>query len=349
LPEEAISVASGGDVKTAGESDDRVGQKLHPSLPKPALLNSIPITQNEKPQLEMLAAQRALYWKAKRWVGFQVICTTVVCLAITAFGEGFELLRPYAALAGFTILFFDTWAFEFLQRGLRRRAAKIQELFDCNVLKLKWNDFLVGSCPDAEEIIDYDQKYIKHDPKYSKLVDWYSPDVGNLPLCFARLVCQRSNIRWDSRLRRVYAGAALGLAGVSLTALIVVQRFSHASFNDFLLALASLSPILLWGVREFAKQRESAEDLDRLKERLKQTWDRIREERPTEDECEREARDLQGALFEHRSGSPVVLDFIYRLFLRKSEEEMGLTAQKMIEEVEQLLPAKDNRARQRRQ
>jgi hypothetical protein len=229
-----------------------------------------------------------------------------------------------------------------LQHGLRRRAAKIQELFDCKVLKLKWNDFLVGSCPDAEDIIAYDREYIKHDPEYSKLVDWYSPGVGNLPLCFARLVCQRSNIRWDSRLRRVYARAALGLAGVSLAALIVVQRFSHASFNDFLLALASLSPILLWGVREFAKQRESAENLNRLMEQLKQTWDRIKEERPTEDECEREARDLQGALFEHRSGSPVVLDFIYRLFRRKSEEEMGLTAQKMIEEVEQLLPPKDD-------
>jgi hypothetical protein len=98
-------MAIGGDEKTAVESDDRVGQKLDPSLQGQALLNSIPITQNEKPQLEMLAAQRALYWEAKRWVRFQVICTTIVCLAITAFGERFKLLRPYAALAGFTILF----------------------------------------------------------------------------------------------------------------------------------------------------------------------------------------------------------------------------------------------------
>src|SRR2546423_14213741 len=137
-------------------------------------VNAIPAIQNQEAQLQLLAAQRALYWKAKRWVAFQIILTTVVVIALVVIGDQAAWWRPWGALAGMLILFGDTLIFESIQKRLRRRAAKMQEVFDCEVLKLDWNEFFVGNRPDEEEVIEYATKYRDVDPEYSKLHDWYS-------------------------------------------------------------------------------------------------------------------------------------------------------------------------------
>jgi hypothetical protein len=298
-------------------------------------VNAIPATQNQEDQLKLLAAQRALYWKAKRWVAFQIILTIVVIIALVVIGDQAAWWRPWGAIAGMLILFGDTLFFESIQKRLRRRAAKIQEVFDCKVLKLDWNEFFVGSCPDEEEVIEYETKYRDVDPEYSKLHDWYSAEVGGIPLHIARIICQRSNIRWDFKLRQRFGGIVLAFTITVVTALLAWGLVTHSSLEDTILVLASLSPLLVWGGREFQKQRESAENLTRLRENVKEVWDEIVKNKLTAEECKDKSRALQDALFDHRKNSPVVFDWIYRLLQPKSEKEMNITAQTMIDELSQ--------------
>jgi hypothetical protein len=52
-------------------------------------LNRIPIAQNEEKPPKLLAAQRALYRRAKYWVSFHMVCTIVLSIALAVFGDRF--------------------------------------------------------------------------------------------------------------------------------------------------------------------------------------------------------------------------------------------------------------------
>jgi hypothetical protein len=302
------------------------------------VLNNIPILQGEKEQLELLAAQRAVYSKAKRWVGLQLIFLVGVVILLAVFGDQFPMFRPWGALAGMTILFADMWTFEVTQKRLRERAAKIQEMFDCRVLALDWNHFSVGNYPDVEEIIEYANKYRKIDSGHSKLKEWYCVQVGEIPLHYARIVCQRVNIRWDSKLRLLYGRGALIFGVTSLVVLVVVALITDASFAEALLTLATISPLLRWSLREFLKQREAAVNLRQLMDHVKELWERIRAGALTDTEkCKHESRALQDALFDHRRSSPVILDLVYRLLSPASEDEANQTCERMVSDLSHLV------------
>ena len=57
----------------------------------------------------------------------------------------------------------DPALFNLWQQSLKQQAAKIQELFDCDVLQLEWRELKVGRRPDAE------QSWIRHKFKNSNL------------------------------------------------------------------------------------------------------------------------------------------------------------------------------------
>lgn len=318
-------------------------------------LNAVAVLQNQEPQLKLLAAQRAVYWEAKRWVAFQILLTTVVVIAITVIGDQTAWWRPWGALAGVLILLGDTIFFESVQKRLRRRGAKIQESFDCLVLGLDWNEFLAGSRPDGEEVNEYAAKYrefveyygseVGADRDYTKLRDWYSPAVARVPPHVARIICQRSNISWDSKLRRRYAAAVLTATVASFTILLAWGLFRHYSLEDFVLVLAGLSPLLVWGGREFQKQREAADNLDRLMEGAKALWERLLEGRLTAEECGDESRSLQDALFDHRQNSPVVLEWVYERLRSGAEGVMSVTAEAMIDEFDAANPGAGERGK----
>jgi transposase len=94
---------------------------------------------------------------------------------------------------------------EFLRRGVEAR--------------------LGGESPDEEEVIEYSTKYLAVDSQYSQLRDWYRVEVGTVPLHLARIICQRSNIRWDVKLRRRYGAVVLAFVSIAMTAsqLAIVQ------------------------------------------------------------------------------------------------------------------------------
>src|SRR5262249_58658510 len=144
-------------------------------------------------------------------------------------------------------------------------AAKIQELFDCGVLEIPWNKLKAGRQPDVEQVIECSKKYRGRVLSDQEFRDWYPSAVGSLPLHLARLVCQRTNCWWSSKLRRQFATwvvVAVALTGPTVFAIGLVGGMSLEKF-----VLAVLPPVLpaaLLGVPTAGSHLASAEATDRL-------------------------------------------------------------------------------------
>ena len=157
----------------------------------------IAAAQNAAKQIQRLAAQRQLYATAKHVFGWQVALGGPVAIA----GAVFVLLRPefkvYVASWGLLVAMCDLFWLTPWQKSLRGNAARIQEAFDCDVLELGWNDLKAGKHPDPELVVVQCTKYQKWADKMPTLENWYSPRADELPLHIGRIICQRTNCRWD--------------------------------------------------------------------------------------------------------------------------------------------------------
>jgi len=168
-------------------------------------MNNIPEEQNSPKQLERLAAQRNLYATAKKIFGVQITLAVPIAIVWTISVLVDRSIVGYAAIWGLTVVLSDILFLTPWQKRLRSEAAKIQEVFDCDVLQLHWNEIKAGKRPDPEKVKEQSDRYNEVKEKYPVLTDWYAPVVGELPITMARIVCQRTNCWWDSSQRRRYA------------------------------------------------------------------------------------------------------------------------------------------------
>ena len=167
--------------------------------------NRIPLRQNEDLQLQRMAAQRRLYSRAKRILSWQMVITVALVVVWSFVERWFPMLKVYAALYGMTAVLLDIAVFTPLQNSLKQKAAGIQELFDCYVLDLPWQEIKAGRRPDAELVAEFSRLPSGVDYSSMKLLDWYPAESGTVPLFLGRLICQRANCWWDAKLRRRYA------------------------------------------------------------------------------------------------------------------------------------------------
>jgi SMODS-associating 4TM effector domain len=297
-------------------------------------MNHILTLQNAEPQLRLLRARRYTYLIGKRLLSLQVFLTVGVPV-IGALGVLFwPNLKAYVAIASLVIAILDVTLFDRVQRTLRKRAATMQEQFDCIVLELPWEKFTVGAKLEPETIHAAASKHLggADDPK---LRDWYPAVVGDVPLYLARIICQRTNLWYDAKLRRQYGASVLG-GTIALTVLLFIfGLIGGLTLESFVLTvLAPAAPIIIWGVREFFRQRDATDVLDRVKSEAEALWDRAKTGGCTEPDCTAQSRQFQNAIFERRSTSPLIFDWIYKIQRSGLEEQMNIGAQELVREID---------------
>ncbi len=156
---------------------------------------------------------------------------------------------------------------------------------------------------------------------------------GIIPLLFARIICQQTNARWDSDLRRRYRFIVIILVvtlfliafGIGWVGEITLEKFMFSIIVPF-------SPAFLWGIREYIRQGETAEKLKRIKEHLDDLWDKAIKNEISSEKVERKSRAIQNALYDHRHSCPMIFDWIYKLFYGKSQKRADEIAEEMVEE-----------------
>lgn len=269
------------------------------------------VEQNTKRQLHRLAAQRQLYATAKKIFGWQLFIGGLVTIILAFFVVLDSSFKVYAASWGIILALLDIFWLTPWQKNLKDYAARVQEMFDCDVLQLEWND-LKAKRPDPELVKAQYEKYAKHPLKGSPLENWYDhPKIDELPIYISRIACQRTNLVWDADQRRSYAYYVILIVSVIFIAVFWLSLKDSFSMESFILkVITPLLPIFLLGIRQYREQIDSANNLDKLKHYSNSLWkDALSKKEETE--ITKKSRNLQDELLEHRRKSPPVFDFLF--------------------------------------
>ena len=73
--------------------------------------------------------------------------------------------------------------------------------------------------------------------------------------------------------------------------------------------------------------------LDRLKDFVETCWREISRNELTEPEATRRSRELQDGILVHRQKNPLVFDWIYECRRQDYEEQMGVSAEEMVVQI----------------
>lgn len=305
------------------------------------MANSIPERQNEEPQLKLLRARQQMYAQATKFLVSQLIVTLLVPLSGVVLAAFRPEAKSYVAAASLIVLLLDVLWLDRRQKTLIKRAAKISEQFDCSVLELPWNEFTVGEKTEAEEIHSAAKAYAgRCDDK--ALRDWYPSEVGSLPISLARIVCQRTNLHYDRRLRIMYGNAVRTGAIIVVLAIGLYGLAHDLSMTAWVLTMAPAAPILAWAGREFYRQRDIAEPLEKLLSEARKFWNEALHGGCDESKCLAKSREFQDAIYSRRSSSPLVFPLVYRFRRDSLEDEMHEGASDFLKQYEQAKSAPMN-------
>lgn len=297
-----------------------------------AAMNDIPVLQNAEAGLKLMRAREATYAAATRVQHLQLVITLAIPVVGAVLGLMSPTWRPYIAALSLIISFLDAAVLDRLQRKRLQTAAKIAEQFDTEVLAIPWNAFVAGKRLDPE-LIDEAASVWSGEARKRLILDWYPPVVGAAPLHLARIICQRTNLWYDSRLRRRYGSAVLAIAFALTASLFIAGLALQMTLIDFVAAvLAPASPVLIWSIREYFRQKDTADAQETVKSEAEVLWERVKAGGCGEDECLDRAREFQNSIYTRRVVSPLLFPFLYRMSRNSMEARMKVGAEQMLKQ-----------------
>jgi hypothetical protein len=291
---------------------------------------SIATRQNEPDQIELLAAQRRLYSEAKTYSTLRTFIVVVLAIGGPLLSGKYPQCAAYVGIFSVSYLIFDVSLLEYMERGRRKAAAKIQELFDTRVLEIPWNATVVGTRPDTDVIARALAKAGKIDRV--PLRNWYSPEVADVPVEVGRVLCQRSNLSWDARLRTQYATAlsiGLGLAvAVSVIFAVKLNMTLDSILTGFVLPCV---PLLVTIIRQTVDNFRSASDTRDLIPRIDAAIETLCSGKSVP-HLGAVTRTFQDEIFRHRLRCPLIYDWVYWLLRDRQENEMRFSISEKVKE-----------------
>ena len=303
-------------------------------------------TQNSETNLERLRAQRWFYSSAKRALLVQFILDVpvIVVLGIAcAFMRSSTVMgllgfAPYdlsgiLAVFGIVVALLDWMVLGQLVHSKRTTAAKIQELFDCDVLKLPWNALFIGRPPTREETIHGASKHLESEGNDSELINWYPQSVDLLPEYGARLVCQRESLSWDSELRTRFVSHLIVVSLVVFAILFVFGMAGRFTLGNFIISvLAPCLPIFGFTLRQSIENRRSVNDLNDLRCRIDDAVNSFLKSELDSQSALSISRSIQDAIFVHRKSAPLIPDYYYEKYKQRDETLAIQTADQIVKE-----------------
>lgn len=296
------------------------------------MTNTIPQRQNDPDNIKRLRAQRSVYARAKKTLTWQVGITVAlpVCAAIVVIF--WPHLKAVAAAIALCAAVSDVAFIDRFQKKQKLLAATIQEEFDCSVLDMEWNTFTVGPRPDPESVHDASVSPFGSDDRL--LRDWYPAIVGEVPLYIGRIICQRTNLVYDARLRREFGNWTLAFVCFIAGTLLITGVALALPLDSLVLGfVVPIAPILSWGIREYYRQTDAANASDRLRILIQTLWDKLVAKQCSEQECSSQARLLQNAIFERRATAPLIFDWIYERLRPSMESQVAVGATDLVQTI----------------
>jgi len=300
--------------------------------------NNIPADQMTPDLVKLIRARENTYGAAKWRQGLFVSASIILPVLSALLGKCTDA-KPFFAAAGLALLFLDVALLDRLQRERVKRGAKLQEEFDTKVMKLPWNRFVSGDKVSPEDVREASVTHLSPE-REGEIQSWYENCIGDVPLHIGRLVCQRTNISYDQRLRRRYGGWLLSATTVAGGVLCLVALAMDPKLSQVILSFAvPFTPVLAWALRENRKQLDTAASLERLQTEFQKVWAEAMAGADRE-QLEMRSRQLQDAIYQHRASAPLLFDWIYRCLRTKNEDEAHHAAQELVSEAQATLASK---------
>jgi len=286
--------------------------------------NDINQKQNEPDSVGLLMASDAAYMYARVADGFRT-AISIVCVAIALFAFVCPRLAAYAPIAGMV----GTVLAELLQWCVTsrcvRKAVLFQEWFDTDLFGLEWNATL-GPKPREEDRRCWEKRF--HGPLEGKR-NWYI-DVRGLPFGHAVLLCQRENLSWDARLRRMWGTLLVALTVVGVVIGVVIGWVSDWKVSDLVIRwLVPIAPALITGGRSGYLHGRVARKKDELINRVEDLLGAVSvRAQQRQKRLLKSARQFQDAIARLRQEVPRVPNWLFCHLHGEYEDEAKFAAKK---------------------
>lgn len=302
--------------------------------------SAILTAQEDERSIRLLAAQRHLYRLAKRWMVAQLVLLIVVPGILSTWAWYDPQARPWAAMAGIAILIMDVLLLEPAVRTKRLHGATVQEEFDVSLFALDWPSWRLASRLEPELIRDASAGILASDEERAKLSGWYPAAIARLPDLRAGLVCQRFNIMYGLRIRRLVVLVLLiVILALGLGFLVIMLWGSVPVANALLGVAVPALPLVSWIWREYFRQRDQVATQERIKGSIEKAATDVGAGSLSGTAAFHRARHLQGEILAARIADPLIFDWIYDLLRRKNEKTMAAAAEDYVDELLRASPS----------
>lgn len=270
-------------------------------------MNEIPQMQNLPENIDRLAAQRHLYTIAKCYsISIFMLCIVLPILLsflivlFPSYGWLSKLIVVISFLITFVKLILGS-----IKTDCQNLAARIQQLFDCDLFLLPWNEALCGNKPLPEEVFKY-----KQGVDTSQLYNWYEKEIGTLSLEKGALVCMRTNVVYDQGIRKSYLRVCTATATVASFIVFFVGLLTNPSFWAlFIYGVVPLMPIAVWYIDMRKQHIKNMKALNKLQILITSSIENAIKSNIVS--CD-DLMTIQNFMFIHRSTSYTIPDVVYR-------------------------------------
>lgn len=294
---------------------------------------NIAAKQNDEEQINLLAAASRIYGRAKLLMAVQFTLTVPAALASALLMAWQPTWKVWLTFFSITVTLLDALCLTRALARFKKRGAVVQQMFDCAVFDLPWPTLRCGPRVDSEDILADAQDQLRNPKARNGLPDWYPPSVKALPLSLARLICQRASLWWDLRQRDRVRGALTAILSVLAIAIFLIALVRGDTVQQMILTVyVPLAPAIVWILREIIAQRDAIQADERGLAAVEALWKQAMERRLDDAEALNQSQLVQDALFDNRSRSPLVFDWIYHLLRKRKQQQMEFKAEELVKE-----------------
>ncbi len=281
-------------------------------------VNNIKVKQGMPENMRLLKAQRVIYSDAKKIYRWQLTITIIVVvflnfIKLIAKDVWQSDITAYVALISVGITLFDLLFLSSYLSKFKINGSKVQELFDCSIYNMEWNETNSGEKPEKSVIEDALQKYV-YDPK-TPVANWYHISLDGLSHEQAILRCQETNLEYDRKLRYHFKNDCTIICLVVVAGSFVIATIIDASLQGYLLNFITpslpLIVVLIKLIIDNQKAAKSLEDVRKVARKL-----RVSGAMPTMAQL----RQVQDRLYCSRKDSTLIPENYYQYRRAKLEQ-----------------------------
>lgn len=279
--------------------------------------NNIVELENSQVRINQLKAARHLYTKAGHYsTSYMFFCAFIP--VVISIGRMFlspdDHFALNAMMAYGVVALVAGFILESEVGKHRKLAAKIQQLFDCEVFGLEWDSHLWGAKPSLENIND-NIGNLQNDGFYN----WYDSLIEGLDRMEAILICQRTNLAYDSKLRRQFNYIVSTIATVVSLFILLVSFYRNEGMQTAIVFVGvPLVPVIKWFFSTKKRNLDDIESCESLKSFIDNSLEKLKKNHRAINESA--LYQIQDRIYIHRNTAFKIPDCLYNI-MRKDQEE----------------------------